>query len=247
MSYDGGREIGTQDTARLVDDGLQPVANAAEQQRLTDDLGRPVVALDVIGDDGVRVLGEFRGDLAAHLLPIGVGGDIADLGFGGDHRADPHAGNQLVCRLFLERPDLLGALRCLRVAALEKVDLRQHGQQFAMGGLVGDLVAIEDRLVVAAHLGGKATEGLLVLDEIFQLPVDLVGKARHVGRLLDAWLRLRERRDRQAAGQQGERDDLAHGDLPPDLVTCRVVPRQRMGAIIAAHTTDRSRRAQFSR
>ena len=220
MPYDGGREIRAQYTAGLVDDGLQLVANAAEQQRLARDLGRPVEALDVIRDDRVGVLGELGGDLAAHLLPVSLGRDIADLGFGGNHRADAHAGDQLLGRLFLERPDLLGALGGLSVASLEEVDLRQHRQEIAMGGLVGDLVAVEHGQVVAAHLGGKATEGLLVLDEIFQLSVDLVGKARHVRRLFDARLRLRESRGRQAAGQQDEQDSLEHGEVPLAMCGC---------------------------
>jgi hypothetical protein len=208
---DAGREVGTEDPPGLVDDGLQAVADVAQDERLADDLGGGLGALDVVLDHGEGHLRQFGRDEAPHFRAIGLGGDAARLRLRRHRGLQQHSGQELVRGLLLERADVGGALGRLGVAALEEVDLHEHAHQRALRGLVGDLVAVEDGLVVAAHLGGELAERGLAAHEVLELALDLVGEARHVGRLLDALLALRERGGGDGRRQDDECDSLQHG------------------------------------
>ncbi len=200
-------EVGRQ-RARLVHDRLQPLAHAADDQRLAGELGRGLDFLHFVLHDVERHLVERLADHLPDFLPIRVADPRADFPLGHDHRAQRQPGQQLVRRLLLERAHAVDAQHRIVVAALEIVELRERALIATLDCLVGNLVLRQHRVDVGAKLRRERLELPVVAKKVLDLAVDRVVEPRQVGSLLDALLgagpgRTWGRRPAQRARTQG--------------------------------------------
>ena len=97
-----------------------------------------------------------------------------------------HPGKQLVRRFFLQRLYARDTRERRLVTALQHVELNQRCAQATLGGLVGDLVLAKDTVDVTPNLLGHFGELGIIADDLLDAVIQLIGKARQIGRFVDA-------------------------------------------------------------